>query len=160
MSAIDYFKYKVLLSELEDKKDTKLKISRFISKVFELSDSLSTISTNKDSTRYAFILITKAISYNQSANKCKKEIFKQVESIAKYLLNWSVLTEDNILETYEFWDQTLNFIPAYLADLLKIESLMGILKGKHTYSISCYNIRELYALELSSVPFVKLFIRR
>lgn len=144
MSAIDYFKYKALLSELENKKDTKLKISRFISKVFELSDSLSTIRTDMESTRYAFILITKAISYNQSANKCKKAIFNQVESIARYLLNYDILTEDNVLETYEFWDQTLNFSPTHLADLLRIESLMSILKGKHTYSISCYNIREVY----------------
>lgn len=158
MSAIDYFKYKALLSELENKKDTKLKISRFISKVFELSDSLSTLRTDRESTRYAFILITKAISYNQSANKCKKAIFNQVESIARYLLNFDILTEDNILETYEFWDQTLNFSPTHLADLLRIESLMSILEGKHTYSISCYNIREVYPLELSSVPFVKLFM--
>ena len=85
-------------------------------------------------------------------------IFNQVEYIAKYLLNCDILTEDNVLETYEFWDQTLNFSPTHLADLLRIESLMSILEGKHTYSIYCYNIRELFSLELSSVQFVKLFM--
>ena len=158
MSTIDYFKYKALLAELETLKETKGPITKFINKVYSLSESLSTLPDNRESTRYAFMLITKAISYSAGVRSANKKITNTLDNTARNLTNSKEVTHLNVLETYEFWKDTLNFYPNTLEDLHRIEEILEIINGKKFYYISVYGIRALSGLDYNYAGLFKLYL--
>ncbi len=88
MSTIDHFKYMALLSELETKRDLKNPVTGFISKVFTISNQLSSSIDFRETTRYAFMLITRAISYSNAARKCVAKVQRRLDDVVKLILHW------------------------------------------------------------------------
>ena len=158
MSTIDHFKYMALLSELETKRDLKNPVTGFISKVFTISNQLSSSIDFRETTRYAFMLITKAISYSNAARKCVAKVQRRLDDVAKLILHWDVTTPSNVLETYEFWTQELSFMPESLQYLNHIEEMLQVLEGKHSYNIVSYHLKESDVLGFGSVLMTRLYL--
>lgn len=159
MEPIDYFKYKALLAELNSNKDSKGGMTKFINKVYELSQQLIFTNGFKESTRYAFILITKAIHFNRSIRKCPGIINGQLDSVAKALINSTVVTADNVLETYEFWKDNIRFVPNNLIDLNRVETILQIILPTHSdISLYIYNIKELYIFSENIELLTKVYV--
>ena len=159
MSTIDHFKYKALLAELESIKGTIGPIKTFINKVFIISNNLSAMPENRESTRYAFILITRASFYSTAARKLTKIVEQKLIDVARVLCNYEVVTEGNILETYEFWKSTIRFSPSTLTELFRIEALLNVLeRASHSYEVYVYGIRELNAMYYNSKAIIKLYL--
>lgn len=159
MEPIDYFKYKALLAELNSNKDSKGGMTKFINKVYKLSQQLIFTNGFKESTRYAFILITKAIHFNRSIRKCPGTINGQLDSVANALINSTVITADNVLETYEFWKSSLKFIPNNLTDLNRIETILQTSLSTNSHiSLYTYNIKELYAFSGNIELLTKIYV--
>ena len=158
MSTIDYFKYKALLAELETLKETKGPITKFINRVYSLSNELSILADYRESTRHAFILITKAISYSSGVRSVNKKITNALNNTEKGLTNFKEVTSLNILETYEFWKNTINFYPTNLEDLHRIEKILEVINEKKSYYISVYGIRALSDLDYNYMGLFKLYL--
>ena len=158
MSTIDHFKYMALLSELETKRGLKNPVTRFISKVFNISNQLTSSSDFRETTRYAFMLITRAISYSNAARKCVAKVQRRLDDVAKLILHWEVTTPSNVLETYEFWNSELSFMPESLQYLNRIEEMLQVLEGKHSYNIASYYIKESGVLGFGSVSMIRLYL--
>lgn len=159
MEPIDYFKYKALLAELNSNKDSKVGMTKFINKVYKLSQQLIFTNGFKESTRYAFILITKAIHFNRSIRKCPGIINGRLDSVSNSLINSTVITADNVLETYEFWKSSLKFIPNNLTDLNRIETILqtSLSTNSHIH-LYTYNIKELYAFSGNIELLTKIYV--
>lgn len=158
MEPIDYFKYKALLAELETKRNSKNPVTGFISKVYKLSNELSSNTDFRETTRYAFMLITRAIKYSNAARKCTIEIERRLEDTAKAMLRWGIITPNNILETYEFWSHELTFTPEHLQQLNCIEKMLQVLEGKYSYYIKFYYIKESDILGFESTSITKFYL--
>ena len=158
MSTIDHFKYMALLSELETKRDLKNPVTSFISKVYRLSNELTSSSDFRETARYAFMLITRAISYSNAARKCVAKVQRRLDDVAKLILHWEVTTPSNVLETYEFWTSELSFMPESLQYLNHIEEMLQVLEGKHSYSIVSYRLKESDVLGFGSVSMTRFYL--
>lgn len=161
MYPINEFKYAVLLTALEKIKGTKGPIDRFIKRIYEDTNSLSSI--DPESMRYCFMLVTRAIAYSSAIRPCKDAIKYRLNNVAEILINSEVLTPSNILETYEFWFESLNFRPSSLSNLERLDSLLKTISQKPTIIYNCYtwNIRELHHLEKTKRDFaLTMFINR
>lgn len=159
MEPIDYFKYKALLAELNSNKDSKVGMTKFINKVYKLSQQLIFTNGFKESTRYAFILITKAIHFNKSIRKCPGTINDQLDSVANTLINSTVITADNVLETYEFWKSSLRFIPNNLTDLNRIETILQTsLSTNSRIYLYTHHIKELHAFFENLELLTKIYV--
>ena len=142
MESIDHFKYMALLAELESIKNSKGPITKFISKIFIISNRLSSNLNYRETIRYAFMLITRAISYSGATRKCTTEIQKRLEETARNILHWEILTPDNILSTYDFWEVGLQFYPDSLNELVHIEELLKVINETKIFTITTYLIKE------------------
>ncbi len=158
MSTIDHFKYMALLSELETKRDSKNPVTGFISKVFTISNQLSSSIDFRETTRYAFMLITRAISYSNAARKCVAKVQRRLGDVAKLILHWEVTTPSNVLETYKFWTSELSFMPESLQYLNHIEEMLQVLDGKHSYSIVSYRLKESDVLGFGSISMTRFYL--
>ena len=128
MEYLDYFKYMGLLAELERVKGTKKPLRDFINRIYELSNNFST--TNKgqktpESARYCFMLVSRALSYNTGNITIRYDIIKDLEILSKSLLTSEAITPENVLETYEFWDEKLYIDIRYLKDLSTLEPIIA-----------------------------------
>jgi len=159
MSTIDPFKYKVLLAELEALKEKKGPIPKFIKKIFTISDKFSIRPENMESTRYAFMLVTRAINYHTGVRTITRAMDEKIEYAARMLCNSKTITPDNILETFKFWKVLLTFYPRSLKQLLNTEPLVEVLKlASHSYDISLSYTRELHSVTTNARVFVKLYL--
>ena len=158
MSTIDHFKYMALLSELETKRDLKNPVTGFISKVFTISNQLSSSIDFRETTRYAFMLITRAISYSNAARKCAAKVQRRLDDVAELILRWDITTPSNVLETYEFWNSKLSFVPESLQYLNHIEEMLQVLEGKHSYNIVSYHLKESDVLGFGSTSMTRLYL--
>ena len=158
MSTIDHFKYMALLSELETKRGSKKPVTGFISKVFKLSNELSSIQDFRETTRYAFMLITRAISYSNAARKCTAAIQNRLNDTHSNITQWKEVTPDNILETFEFLDTQIEFVPRYLKELPRLEELLQKLEGTKNYHIKFYYIKDSDVLGFGSILMTRLYL--
>lgn len=153
MYPINQFKYAVLLADLKSIKGSKGPIDKFIKRVYEGANGLS--SSDLESMRYCFMLVTRAIYYSSAICPSKNAIKRRIRDVAGILINSEVLTPSNILETYEFWFEDLIFRPFSLSNLERLDSLLKALSQKPTITYNCYmwNIRELHHLESTKHDF-------
>lgn len=158
MELIDHFKYMALLATLESVTNRKNAMTGFIKKIFIITDSLYAVRERAESLRYAFMLITKATHYNPSVNKCPAPIYKSIGNIAKFLIRQDIITVENVLETYEFWTEPLEFNPDGLSRLAKIDKLIAVIGTKHGINIQTYQIKEFYGTALNTKALVKLYL--
>lgn len=159
MSTIDQFKYKALLAELESIKGTKKPVSDFINKIYELSNQFSTYDPEfHETARYAFILITKAITYNNSNIKIKASLNKQAQDLARLLIAKSIVTIDNIVETFEFYNDTISFYPESVKILPTYEVMINLLKDTHSINFTTYQLAEFKGF-YNSNPLISLYIK-
>ena len=161
MYPIDEFKYAVLLAALEKIKGTKGPIDRFIKKVYTETNNLST--NDLDSLRYAFMIITRAIEYSGAVKKCNNSIKIRLDSITDVLV--AQVTAENVMQTFEFWSNSLRFRPTCLADLKRINAVMRVLeqsKGSPQakyYDMYDWNIQETRHLEQTKRNFAtRMFV--
>ena len=157
MYPINEFKYAVLLTALEKIKGTKGPIDKFIKKVYKETDNLDT--RDLASLRYAFMIITRAIDYRGAITKCNSVIRNRLDFIADILSN-QVITADNVLQTFEFWPNSICFNPKTLTDLKRIDGIMRILKEqKLAYTMYDWIILEIKHLEHVKRNFsLKMFV--
>ena len=157
MYPINEFTYAVLLAALEKIKGTKRPIDEFIKKVYTETDNSATVDLA--SLRYAFMLITRAITYRGATTQCNSAIRNRLDSIAN-ILSDQVITTDNVLQTFEFWPNSICFKPKTLTDLKRIDGIMRILKEqKLDYIMYNWHILEIKHLEPSTRNFsIKMFV--
>ena len=157
MYPINEFKYAVLLAALEKIKGTKRPIDEFIKKVYTETDNSDTIDLA--SLRYAFMLITRAINYRGATTQCNSAIRNRLDSIAN-ILSDQVITTDNVLQTFEFWPNSIRFKPKTLTDLKRIDGIMRILKEqKLNYIMYDWYVLEIKHLKPSKRNFsIKMFV--
>ena len=128
MEYLDHFKYMGLLAELEKVKGTKKPLRDFINRIYELSNNFSTTHNGKktpESARYCFMLASRALSYNTGNIIIKDKLIRDLKTLSKTLLTSGALTPENILETYEFWDNPLYIDIRNLKDLVTLEPLVA-----------------------------------
>ena len=128
MEYLDYFKYMGLLAELENVKGTKKPLRDFINRIYELSNNFSTTHKGEktpESARYCFMLVSRALSYNAGNIIIKDKLVKDLKTLSKTLLTSWAVTPENVLETYEFWDNKLDIDIRNLKDLLTLEPIIA-----------------------------------
>ena len=128
MEYIDHFKYMGLLAELERVKGTKKPLRDFINRIYKLSQEFSLNHKGQktpESARYCFMLASRALSYNTGNIIIKDKLIRDLKTLSKTLLTSGALTPENILETYEFWDEKLYIDIRYLKDLLTLEPIIA-----------------------------------
>lgn len=123
MEVIDFFKYKELLAELEGIKGTKKPIHDFIKKVYKLSNEFQyynkdTFKDQPDTCRYAFILVTKALTYDSSVNSINQKIKSDLCKLTNSLISRRFVSADNMAETFEFYSEKVYFCPYTLDKLI------------------------------------------
>lgn len=123
MEVIDFFKYKGLLAELEGIKGTKKPIHDFIKKIYKLSNEFKyynkyTFKDQPDTCRYAFILVTKALTYDSSVNSINQKIKSDLRKLANTLIFREFVSADNMAETFEFYSEKVYFCPYTLDKLI------------------------------------------
>ena len=128
MEYLDYFKYMGLLAELEKVKGTKKPLRDFINRIYELSNNFSTTHNGEKtpkSARYCFMVVSRALSYNTGNIVIRDKLLRDLKTLSKTLLTSGALTPENILETYEFWDNLLYIDIRNLKDLVILEPLVA-----------------------------------
>ena len=128
MEYIDHFKYMGLLAELEKVKGTKKPLRDFVNRIYELSQEFSLNHKGQktpESARYCFMLVSRALSYNTGNIIIKDKLIKDLDTLSKTLLTSGALTPENILETYEFWDNKLDIDIRNLKDLITVEPIIA-----------------------------------
>ena len=128
MEYLDHFKYMGLLAELEKVKGTKKPLRDFVNKVYDLSNEFSLTHKGEktpESARYCFMLVSRALSYNTGNIVIKDKLLRDLKTLSKTLLTSGALTPENILETYEFWDNLLYIDIRNLKDLVILEPLVA-----------------------------------
>lgn len=159
MESINEFTYKVLLAELESIKGGKASITKFITKVYDLSNHLPSSPDKAESTRLAFMLITRAASYSAAARKHTKQFAQTLKDRARFIANSSVVTPDNVLETFEFWNEPLLFDPRMLSALIPLDGIISALKqASKPYDVYVYNIRDRIPYSTSYLSTVRAYI--
>lgn len=159
MYPINQFKYAVLLADLNSIKGSKGPIDKFIKRIYEGTNNLSSI--DHESMRYCFMLVTRAIAYSSAIHPCKDAIKRRIRDVAEILINSEVIIPANILETYEFWFEDLVFRPSNLSNLERIDSLLRTVSQKPTVKYNCYmwNVFEVRHLESIKRDFaIRMFI--
>lgn len=153
MYPIDQFKYTVLLADLKSIKGSKGPIDKFIKRIYEGANGLSSIDL--ESLRYCFMLVTRAIAYSSAIRPCKDAIKHRIRDVAEILINSEVITPSNILETYEFWFEALTFRPSSLSKLERLDLLLRTISQKSMITYNCYmwNILELSHFESTKRTF-------
>ena len=128
MEYLNYFKYMGLLAELEKVKGTKKPLRDFVNRVYDLSNNF-TISCRGEKTpesaRYCFMLASRALSYNTENIIIKDKLIRDLKTLSKTLLTSGAVTPENVLETYEFWDEKLYIDIRYLKDLSTLEPIIA-----------------------------------
>ena len=128
MEYLDYFKYMGLLAELEKVKGTKKPLRDFVNKVYDLSNEFSLTHKGEktpESARYCFMLASRALSYNTGNITIRYELTKDLKILSKTLLTSGAITPENVLETYEFWDNKLDIDIRNLKDLITLEPIIA-----------------------------------
>ena len=128
MEYLDHFKYMGLLAELEKVKGTKKPLRDFVNRIYELSDGFSINNKGQntpESARYCFMLVSRALSYNAGNIIIKDKLIRDLKTLSKTLLTSGALTPENVLETYEFWDDKLDIDIRNLKDLLTLEPIIA-----------------------------------
>ena len=128
MEYLDYFKYMGLLAELEKVKGTKKPLRDFINRIYELSNEFSISHRGErtpESARYCFMLASRAIAYNTGNIIIKDKLIRDLKTLSKTLLTSGAITPENVLETYEFWDEKLYIDIRYLKDLSTLEPIIA-----------------------------------
>ena len=128
MEYIDHFKYMGLLAELEKVKGTKKPLRDFINRIYELSNEFSLTHKGEkapESARYCFMLASRALSYNTGNIIIKDKLIRDLKTLSKTLLTSGAVTPENVLETYEFWDNKLDIDIRYLKDLIILEPIIA-----------------------------------
>lgn len=111
MEYLDHFKYMGLLAELEKVKGTKKTLRDFVNRVYNLSNEFSLTHKGErtpESARYCFMLASRALSYNTGNISIKDKLIRDLKTLSKTLLTSGAVTPENVLETYEFWDNKLD----------------------------------------------------
>ena len=128
MEYLDHFKYMGLLAELERVKETKKPLRDFVNRVYNLSNNFSTTHKGEktpESAKYCFMLASRALSYNTENIIIKDKLIRDLKTLSKTLLTSGAITPENVLETYEFWDNLLYIDIRNLKDLVTIEPLVA-----------------------------------
>ena len=128
MEYLDHFKYMGLLAELEKVKGTKKPLRDFINRIYELSNNFSTTHKGKkapESARYCFMLVSRALSYNTENITIRDKLIRDLKTLSKTLLTSGAVTPENVLETYEFWDEKLYIDIRNLKDLPTLEPIIA-----------------------------------
>ena len=128
MEYLDHFKYMGLLAELERVKGTKKPLRDFVNRVYNLSNEFSLTHKGEktpESARYCFMLVSRALSYNAGNIIIKDKLVKDLKTLSKTLLTSGAITPENVLETYEFWDNKLDIDIRNLKDLLTLEPIIA-----------------------------------
>ena len=128
MEYIDHFKYMGLLAELERVKGTKKPLRDFINRIYELSNSFTIYNKcekTPESARYCFMLASRALSYNTGNIIIKDKLIRDLKTLSKTLLTSGAITPENVLETYEFWDNKLDIDIRKLQDLITLEPIIA-----------------------------------
>ena len=128
MEYLDYFKYMGLLAELEKVKGTKKPLRDFINRIYELSQEFSLNHKGQktpESARYCFMLASRALSYNTGNIIIKDKLLRDLKTLSKTLLTREAITPENVLETYEFWDNKLDIDIRNLKDLFTLEQIIA-----------------------------------
>jgi len=143
--AIDEFKYKVLLAKLETLKGLKKPVHDFIKLVYDMSNNLKRYNVKGEehpqTQVHAFILITKAMTYDGSASPIRKGITNSVEATARNLFKLSQVTLDNVQEVFQFYKSRIHLSPSNLAEFYKISDLFDVLKPT-SFNVSNWDIKE------------------
>ena len=128
MEYLDHFKYMSLLAELEKVKGTKKPLRTFVNRVYDLSQEFSLNHKGQktpESARYCFMLVSRALSYNTGNIIIKDKLIKDLDTLSKTLLTSGAITPENVLETYEFWNEKLYIDIRYLKDLSTLEPIIA-----------------------------------
>ena len=128
MEYLDHFKYMGLLAELEKVKGTKKPLRDFINRIYELSNNFSTTHKGEkapESARYCFMVVSRALSYNTGNIVIRDKLLRDLKILSKTLLTSGAITPENVLETYEFWDEKLYIDIRYLKDLSILEPILA-----------------------------------
>ena len=128
MEYLDHFKYMGLLAELEKVKGTKKPLRNFVNRVYNLSNEFSLTHKGEktpESARYCFMLVSRALSYNAGNIIIKDKLVKDLKTLSKTLLTSGAVTPENVLETYEFWDNKLDIDIRNLKDLSILEPIIA-----------------------------------
>lgn len=160
MEVIDEFKYKGLLAELEGIKGTKKPIHDFIKKVYELSNELRMVTrdyTSQPQTAVnAFRLVSKALVYDASSKPIRYSITRDLEYLANQIISKPLVTVDNVLEVFEFWQNKLSVSPDSIKQLVELLPIAEKL-GPDRIHISTYNIKEV-ALAYQDERLTQLYL--
>ena len=128
MEYLDHFKYMGLLAELDRVKGTKKPLSDFVNRVYDLSQEFSLNHKGEktpESARYCFMLVSRALSYNTGNIIIKDKLIRDLNTLSKTLLTSGAVTPENVLETYEFWDNKLDIDIRNLKDLFTLEPIIA-----------------------------------
>ena len=104
------------------------------------------------------MLITRAISYSTATRKCTAAIQNRLKNIHSNITQWKEVTPDNILETFEFLDTQIEFVPRSLKDLPRLEELLQKLEGTKSYYINFYYIKDSDVLGFGLILMTRLYL--
>ena len=128
MEYLDHFKYMGLLAELEMVKGTKKPLRDFINRIYTLSQEFSLNHKGQktpESARYCFMVVSRALSYNTGNIVIRDKLLRDLKTLSKTLLTSGSITPENVLETYEFWDNKLDIDIRKLQDLITLEPIIA-----------------------------------
>ena len=128
MEYLDHFKYMGLLAKLEKVKGTKKPLRDFVNRVYNLSNEFKLTHKGEktpESARYCFMLVSRALSYNTGNIIIKDKLIRDLKTLSKTLLTSGAVTPENVLETYELWDNLLYIDIRNLKDLVTIEPILA-----------------------------------
>lgn len=157
MEELDEFKYQVLLNKLELIKGTKKPIRDFIKQVMELSNQLESYNNKYQSQpntlRYAFILITKAISYDGSKTQVPQTILNKVYYTSRVMIKNKYIAPEQVKQTYEFFKEELD-ITFY--SLKEVIDLLPYLEqfSEDKISVNADYIQEFKAFKSSIIALI------
>ncbi len=159
---IDFFKYKSLLAKLESIKGTKKPIKDFIKEIYKLSNNLKHHDTNyrehPQTARYAFMLVSKALTYDGSVVPTNRIIVNDLSILKNKLVDRYMVSKDNIVETYEFCNTSITISPDSLEKLFKCADIIQPLTDKSFY-LHLWSTKEI-KLFSSSEQAARIFLKR
>ena len=114
---MDKFQYEIYNKQIESLKDTKKPLKDIINKLFKDNFYLRKISLDTiNSDMFVIILILKAVKFSSLVHPLTKEQQNDLEYGFRNIISTGTLTDEQILELFEYSPFSINLFPETLAE--------------------------------------------
>ena len=114
---MDKFQYEIYDKQIESLKNTKKPLKDIINKLFKGSHNFCKVSLDTvNSDMFAIILILKAVKFSSLVHPLTKEQQEDLEYGFRHTISTGTLTNEQILELFEYSPFNVNVFPETLAE--------------------------------------------